>query len=223
MRVIHLLTLAAILALPTLRASADEIRYQIQPIVRVGGTAGDVLIPPDLNLLVGRLNDNGQILFVPRDVTAEKPTWMIQYSGGDFITIGVPGKEAPIGQWPEGVAFNNLLGMNQSGNVAFVVHRYGDPAGASLGSFLWDYQKRQVTPVIRKGMPAVNDLPFENGGSLWTALNNLGDIALGQVRSCFPLTPRPATVVGRGSLATNPGSPSLTPATASRRSGPRER
>jgi hypothetical protein len=66
--------------------------------------------------------------------------------------------------------------MNQSGDIVFASPVLIGSA-TSVGTFLWDFKAQKATAVALKGMPAVNNLTFEDGGGFTPAINNRGEIA----------------------------------------------
>jgi hypothetical protein len=178
MKPIRFLALAAGLALLAPAAARAQATYKIQPIVKLGDMAGDVLIATNRLLGVEGLNDNGQILLlVP--TRSWQPRLLFQYIDGKFTPIVVPGRDAPGGKWPSGVIVRRPLYMNQRGNVAFTAN-INIGGKLSWGTFRWDATAQQVTAVALKGMPAVNNLMFEQGGASFAtgaAINNHDEIA----------------------------------------------
>src|SRR5438270_13887951 len=85
-------------------AHPANLPYKIQPVVTLGGMAGDVPLPKNGGFLLGRLSDDGQILF---DVFTTTDRLML-YAGGTFTPIAVPGGDGPSGKWP-----NNLLAVSE--------------------------------------------------------------------------------------------------------------
>jgi hypothetical protein len=176
MQRISMLALAAGLALLAPGAARAQTTYQIQPILKLGDMAGDVLIPPGLALAVGPLNDNGQLLIDAGTSNGSKPDLLFQYANGQFTPIMVPGREGPLGAWPDDVyAFGPLQSMNQRGNVVFTLSR--SKSSRPLGTFFWDAQSQQVTSVAVEDMPAVNNLTFTGGVGYVAAINNRDEIA----------------------------------------------
>jgi hypothetical protein len=179
MRLLRLLSLAAGLALlapPTARA---QTTYKIQPILKVGDMAGDVLIPTTHFLIVEALNDNGQILIMTVRKQTFQPRMLFQYGDGKFTPIVVGTREAAGGKWPANVIVRQPLTMNQKGNVAFTAQILINNS-PSWGTFLWDASVQQVKPVALKGMPAPGNLVFRQGGSAGGTgayINNHDEIA----------------------------------------------
>jgi hypothetical protein len=153
-----------------------QTSYKIQPILKVGETAGDTLIPSDYQVLVGGLTDSGQIILGVGTPEGSKPEWLLQYADGKITPIVAPGGDAPTGKWPHDVLMAWPLRMNQRGNVVFVTFRIQDRL--ALGTYLWDREARKVTPVILKGMPAVENLTFTEPGGFYPAINNRDEMAL---------------------------------------------
>jgi hypothetical protein len=171
--------LTSLLVLLAHSATWAQTTYKIQPIVKVGEPAGDVLLPPDYRIAIGGLNDRGQILFEAGSVVAAKPELLLQYADGKITPIVMAGRDAPTGKWPNDVlvAWPTPSRMNQRGNVVFTTLRIqgGVPF---TGTYLWGYQARKVTPVLLKGMPAGQNLTFTAPGGFSPAINNRDELAL---------------------------------------------
>jgi hypothetical protein len=151
--------------------------YKIQRIVKLGDTVADVLIRAKGDLEIGTLNDNGQIAFVTENGNISTSEMLLQYADGKFLPIVVGGRDAPGGTW--GKSNNGIpiqVSMNQLGNIVFATTATIGGKTA-YGTFLWDFQAQKVTPVAVKGMPAVNNLTFEQGSSGTPLINNHGEIA----------------------------------------------
>jgi hypothetical protein len=151
--------------------------YKIQPVVRLGDTVAGVVLKKNGFLGIENLNDRGQLSFGAADANGADA--LFQYVDGRFIPLAVAGREAPEpgGKWPNDLFIAGRGNMNQSGNLVF-------PAGRIAGgnfqgdTYLWDAAAELITVVARKGMPAVNNLTFAQGGGSGPAINNRGDIAL---------------------------------------------
>jgi hypothetical protein len=163
---ISVLVLAVGLMLLAPGAATPATNYTVQPILKVGEKAGDVLIPPDFGLSVEALNDNGQILIMTLGPEAV-PRWLFQYQAGQFTPIVVSERAAPEGKWPEDVIVRRPLPMNQKGNAAFTasILRDTDRGRLSWGTFFWDAAAQQVKVVALKGMRAGSGPVFRQGGS----------------------------------------------------------
>jgi hypothetical protein len=160
-----------------------QTTYGIEPIVMQGETVADVTLRADGGyVLVGRLNDNGQIALVTANAEIRNSDMLLQYAGGKFIPIAVGGREAPGGTWARGQILSPVVSMNQLGNIAFYANAtIGGTTG--YGTFLWDAKTQKVTTLAFKGMPAVNGLVFEKGSianrdnHATPIINNRGEIA----------------------------------------------
>jgi hypothetical protein len=160
-------------------AHAAEITYKIEPIFKLGDRVGDVNTKPAPTgvLLVLSLNDQGQLLVLTG--TAEtKPAGaaLFQYAAGQFTTIAAPGKEGPVGVWPNDLVYNEPSSMNQAGNVVFAAARWHGGDNQPLGTFLWDAQSGKMTPIVVKGTPATDGLIFD-AVAFSPVINNQGEIA----------------------------------------------
>jgi hypothetical protein len=174
--------LAALVAGLTLLAPVTtraQSLYKIQPIVKLGDRAGDVVLPSSssYDFFPGQVNDSGQLLTDVGGFYVGTPELLLQQVDGQFLTIAAPGLDSPIGKWPQDVAFLAPYAgsMNQHGNVVFTPWT---PGSGVLGTFLWDLQGRRLTAVTLKGMPAGNDLVFTEGGGNVSVINNRDEIAL---------------------------------------------
>src|SRR5436305_7573955 len=96
-----------------------NLPYKIQSIVTLGGMAGDVPLPKNGSFFLGRLSDDGQILFDVFTTTDR----LILYAGGKFTPIAVPGGDGPSGKWPASlfIAGPGPQSMNPGGDVVFTV------------------------------------------------------------------------------------------------------
>ena len=77
-------------------ARAANVSYKIQPIVTLGGMAGDVPLPKNGSFFLGRLSDDGQILF---DVFTSTDR-LILYAGGKFTPLAVAGGMVRLASGP---------------------------------------------------------------------------------------------------------------------------
>jgi hypothetical protein len=176
MRPLRCLALTVGLTLLAHGMAQAQTTYKIQPLVKFGDKAGDVVIKTDGgDFEIGTLNDNGQLVFVTENEAGGE--MLIQYADGKLIPIVAGGKDAPGGKWSKGVVPRSPVSMNQLGNVVFAADlTVGD--NTSIGTFLWDFKAQQATTVALKGMPAVNNLTFEQGGGFAPGINNSNEIAL---------------------------------------------
>src|SRR5207247_4086206 len=111
---------------------------------------------------------------------------LIQYSDGKFTPIAAAGRAGPLGTWRKDLLFYDPASMNQRGNVVFsALHLVGGEP-VSEGTFLWDAHAQQVSPVALTGMPATQDLTFQDGGDWSPVINNRDEIA-------FPATVKSGT------------------------------
>lgn len=159
--------------IPVTARAADAPRYTIKPIVQRGDPAGDLRIKSTGGFEFGTLNDKGQVTFVTPNSAGGG--MLVRYAGGVLTPIAVAGRDAPVlGTWPQGLGFDSPVSMNQSGNIVF---NPGTSPTRSFGTFRWDAQTQQVTPVAVSGMPAGADLTFAAGGGSVPVINNHGEIA----------------------------------------------
>jgi hypothetical protein len=151
--------------------------YQIQSLVTAGDTVGGVAMKAESGYLAPvALNDSGQLLVGALGQAGDD--LLFQYAGGKLTLLVAGGKAAPTpeGKWPRSV-FIGGAGMNQSGNVVFsagVISGNRFPAD----TYLWEYKAQALKPLVRRGMPALQDLTFAQGGGFGPAINNRGDVAL---------------------------------------------
>ncbi len=160
------------------RAPAADLTYSLQPIVSVGGMAGDVPLPKSLSFAIAGLNDRGQVLFDVGTGDGTQPDRLLEYAGGQFTPIMVSGRDGPVGPWPGDVFLfgPSPQSLNEQGDVVFAVHsRRGQP----LGVFRWDAASGKAIPVIRKGMPAGEQLAFQDPIDVFPAINGRAEIAVG--------------------------------------------
>lgn len=170
----RLLALAAGLTLALPAAARSSSLYQLQPLLKLGDKVGALQLDPNGHFDVGGLNDNGQIVFAADSAIGGQ--LLIQYSGGTFIPIVVPGADAPGGKWSATDKIVTPVGMNQLGNVVFGADVLvgGKP---DIGTFFWDSKAQIVTAVALRGMPAVDNRVFAQGANSSAAINNENDIA----------------------------------------------
>lgn len=148
--------------------------YRIQPIAKLGDTAGDTVIKrAGGDFEIGTLNDSGQLVFVTENQAGGE--MLVQYADGKLTPIVVSGKEAPGGTWARGGVYSPAS-MNQNGNIAFAAD-IKIANKTSTGTFLWDLKTQKLTAVALKGMPAVNNLTLADGGSYGAVINDSGDVA----------------------------------------------
>jgi hypothetical protein len=157
-----------------------QASYKIQPIVTLGDAVADVKIRAKNGYFsLGTLNDSGQIAFIAANGDISNSEMLLQYADGKFIPIVVGSRDAPGGKWAKAEAFNygsSPVSMNQLGNVVFGANATIGGTTA-YGTFLWDFKAQKVTPVAFKGVPAVNNLTFEQGSTGLPMINNRGEIA----------------------------------------------
>jgi hypothetical protein len=176
MRCLRYAVLGAGLLLATSGAARPaNLPYKIQPIATLGDTVAAVPLPKNGTFFLGRLSDDGQILF---DVSDGPTDRLIHYAGGEFTPIGFPGGDGPIGKWPKSFfGFGpGAESMNQSGQVVFAAG--SGVGGPALGTFLWDSKTASSTSVAMKKMPAASGLTFTEPGGFVPVINNRSEIAL---------------------------------------------
>jgi len=172
-------SLLALMSLSLLSSGAARAQtgYRMESIVAAGDTIGDVPIQATGGFFAAvALNDNGQLVL---GATGRNGADLLfQYAGGKLTPIVAPGKDAPTpeGKWPGNVIVGGGGDINQSGDIIF-------SAGVLSGSrftadtYLWEYQAQRVVPLVKRGMPALQDLTFAQGGGFGSAHNNRGEIA----------------------------------------------
>lgn len=177
------------LTLLTLGTACAQGDYQIQPILRLGDPAGDVIVPAvDDYVEVGSLNDNGELAFVTATTTGGEA--LVRYAGGKFTTIVAAGTSGPNGSWPAGLLILPPVAMNQLGDVVFVAGTANDQT-ESFNTYLWESQQQKLTPIVVSAAPALPNLAFEQGGDAVPTISNSSELALvakvrdasGQVRN----------------------------------------
>lgn len=147
--------------------------YTIQRVLRLGDKVGTPPITTSTGLWVGALNDRGQIAFVSGNAAGGSA--LFRYADGQFTPVAAAGQDGPMGKWPALAQLLSPVSMNQAGNIVFSLQ--DQPAGAPIGTYLWDAKTKQVTPVAIKGMPATGNLTFLNGGGPIPAINNQNEVA----------------------------------------------
>jgi hypothetical protein len=152
-------------------AAQAQTTYKFQPIIKAGDETSDPAILVDTYLGVSALNDNGQMVV---DIHPPGNQAVVQFTDGKFTPILVGGTDGPEGEWPQGVGTSEPISMNQRGDFVIAA----DQRRGLAGTFLWDYAAQKFTAVALKGMPAANNLTFEDAGGWAPVINNSGEIAL---------------------------------------------
>lgn len=170
------LALVAACALHAPGVARAQNSYKIQVIFKTGDTVGDVVTRKSRgDIEIGTLNDRGQIVFLAENTAGGEV--LIQYADGKLTPLAAAGKEGPSGIWPATAVFTSPVSMNHLGNVVFSAGRLDGTNLTVDTTYLWDFQAQKLATVVTKGMPAVNDLTFEQGGGFVPAINSTGDIA----------------------------------------------
>jgi hypothetical protein len=165
-----LLTLIGGLLLISAAAVRADTLYKIEPIFKGGDKLGNAQARSDVSILVGALNDAGQIAFFA--------DWnLAQYADGKITSVTSLG-----GPWPPGLGyFWSLISMNEAGEVVFVPADFdGAPVDGNpppIGTYLWDPKAREVTAVATKGMPVGRGLTIEAPGYTCPVINNRDELA----------------------------------------------
>lgn len=152
--------------------------YEARVIARAGDTVGSFTLKKSGNAFsIGGLNDQGHLLFSTFTEEAPRGVALFQFADSQFTPIIVAGGDGPLGKWPADVLVYEPAGMNQDGDVVFAPTRWNQGSSAAIGTFLWDRETRTVLPLIRGGMPAVQEMTFQDGGDFSAVINNRGEIA----------------------------------------------
>jgi hypothetical protein len=164
------------LGVPRAASAAAPPSYKLQPIAALGDTVAGVLLPKNGNFYLGGISDDGQILFDVFTTTDR----LIQYAGGKFTPIAIPGGDGPNGKWPSNFSVFGPWSesMNQSGEVVYAASGASGNPGSALGTYLWDPRIASSTPVALKKMPAAGGLTFTDPGGFCPSINNHGEVAL---------------------------------------------
>jgi hypothetical protein len=147
--------------------------YTIQPILKAGDAAGDVVVPGNYSLWLSGFSDRGQLVidaFLPGKPDGEI---ILQYADGKFSTIAVPGGPAPSGTWPQEL-YTTTWASNPRGTTLFSAVTKG---GAWLGLYRWEPDTGKLTQVLKEGMPAGADGQIVGIGS-GLCVNNQDEIAV---------------------------------------------
>jgi hypothetical protein len=164
------------LTLLTLGTACAQSDYQIQPVLRLGDPAGDVIAPAvDDYVEVGSLNDNGELVFVTATTTGGEA--LVRYVDGKFTSIVAAGTSGPNGTWPVGLQILPPVAMNQLGDVVFVAGTADDQT-ESFNTYLWESRQQKVTPIVVSGAPALPNLAFEQGGGAVPTISNSNELAI---------------------------------------------
>src|SRR5262249_12428660 len=149
MRAIRGLALCVGFLLLSAGALQAQTGYTVQPILRLGDPAGEVLLQtPYTYFDVETLNDKGQIVFSTADTDTSES--LIQYSDGQFVPIVARGRPAPGEPWAQNVRVVPSVRMNKLGNVVFSAGVY-DGSTPRVTSYLWESESRSTTPLIQPG------------------------------------------------------------------------
>jgi hypothetical protein len=160
-------TLAAGLALLAPGAARAQAAYTIQPIVKAGDTVGDLRITSTFSL--SALNDRGQLAFVASAVPGGQALFTL--TDGQVAPLVIGGGEGPQGPWPKDLTFNQMISINQQGDIAFTLE--------GRGVYLWSAATKTFTPIATGGMPAADGLTFSTGTLNSPSLNNRGEVFVG--------------------------------------------
>jgi hypothetical protein len=174
MRRPYFLGLVAGFALLQHGAARSESALDIQPIVRFGETVGTAGVKIDNFIWVGSLNDTGQISFTAE--TAAGGEALVQYAGGELTVIAAPDRDGPAGKWPKNNWFFGPVSMNQRGDIAFSGLLVRNTQGSFGGTYLWDYESRQVQPLALPGQPVGDDQSFVWAGGPTPVIDDRGAI-----------------------------------------------
>ena len=151
-----------------------QMEYQVKPILKLGDRVGSQQTQPESAVLIGSLNDRGQLIFSA--ASASGGQLLLKHTNGQTVVVATPGGAAPAGKWPQSLFFFAPISMNQSGAAVFAA-----PAtlGATslVGTFLLDDTTHTISTLARDGMPATDGLVFGEGGGPSPVINNHGDIA----------------------------------------------
>src|SRR5438445_5893188 len=146
--------------------------YTLQPIVKLGDKVGSLTIKvDDGDLEVSALNDAGQLAFVTENDAGGE--MLIQVADGKPTPIMYAGSDYPGGKFPDGVGPSSPVSMNQAGNITFVALQ----GTTVVGTFMWDFQAKQLKAIAIQGMPAGNNLTFDQPGNTNAVINNKNEIA----------------------------------------------
>jgi hypothetical protein len=157
----RLLATLAGLMLVACSAAWAAAPYQIQPLLQRGDPIGDLRAQSGGVFFVASLNDSGQLVFLTNGSTGSQ--LLIRYAEGRLTPIVVPGGAAPGGTWSGSAASAGPASLNSLGDIVFAA-AVNAGGRTDVGTFLWRSATQQVTPLVLRGMPAVNDLTFDSGG-----------------------------------------------------------
>jgi hypothetical protein len=178
MRPARMLPVVLLLTLVAPRAVHAQASYTVQPIARLLDTVGEAQITLDGWFEVGDLTDRGQLLFATLSLNDAGGKNLLQYAGGKFLPIALPGGAVIDRAWPLDLDVSSPVSASGSGRVVFAATAALDGKPV-FGTFLWEETTRQISAVALPGMPAVLDLTFDAGAPPAPAINGGGQIAFG--------------------------------------------
>jgi hypothetical protein len=152
-----------------------QATHKIQRVVKLGDPLGEIFVDRAGGFRIGALNDQGHLLLVADHEAGGQV--LVQFAGGKLTPIVVREGDAPGGKWPKTVRVLMPVSINPSGNAVFAAD-VTIGGKTALGTFLWNDQTQQVSPVALAGMPAVNNQVFEQAGGIAPALSARGEVAL---------------------------------------------
>jgi hypothetical protein len=163
-------------------------QYQIQRLAWSGYKTGAISIKGDGHFYIGTLNDSGQVIFAADSANGGQE--LILYDGGMLTPIQVPQEDAGGVASTQKIEFFRPISMNQRGNAVFSTFKRSKQGLVQpLGTYMWTYQTKMVTPVARKGMTVTTvteqngvstgkTLTITTGGGATPVINNKDDIVL---------------------------------------------
>jgi hypothetical protein len=177
-------------------AAVAQATYQIQPIAKLGDPIAGMPTPAVNGYFqVGAMNENGDLVFVASNTTGGEA--LIQYANGQLTAIAVPGTTGPSGTWPANMQILPPVGMNQLGDIVFVAGG-GEGDAVQFSTYGWDARTQKITPILLRGMPALPNVAFEQGGGPVPTINNLNEVALvGKVKDAAGQTREGVWLLGR--------------------------
>jgi hypothetical protein len=149
---------------------------QLRPIVHLGDRVSGTTLATDGSFEVGPLNDAGQLCFSADSENGGRI--LIQSADGNLTPIVAPGREGPLGTWPDTLWFDAPVSMNAQGDVLFsglLVPAGSDTTG---GTFLWERAMQRLSPIALPGMSLVPGQILEWAAGPAPAINRADEMAL---------------------------------------------
>lgn len=139
-------------------AARGEVTYKIEPILRVGDPAGDLVVPRNNYFWIGGFSERGHLIATWWNPNAFAGMSVVQVAGGKVTPIAVPGQPSPAGTWPKDL-WAPMWAMSPRGVLLFTVAQEFKAPG--LGLYRWDPDSEKLSLVLQKEVPPAEGLTIE--------------------------------------------------------------